>query len=420
MAETTLRVRLRAAITLTIAALFLIGGWTLRNKLAADRRGEWVPARRGDLVNGVQVNGTLAAVDSDSIGPPQINDTWQFKIRMMAPEGSDVKKGAPVLGFDTTDLEKRLEEKSAEGEQARKEIEKKRADLILRREDEKLKLAEAEARLRKSGLKLQAPPVLSGVKERKEIELEYALAKYETEAVRARLEALEHAAAAEIRLLESKQQAAAAIVRQAQDAIARMTVVASRSGTIIYATSSSRSGGEKKKVGDSCWRSERVIEIPDLMRMKAKGDVDEVDAGRVAVGQRVTFRLDAHPDEEFAGTIVSAARTVQQQPLTRDPLKVLHVEIRIDRTDPAKMRPGMRFQGTVELGRTRNALLIPRKAVFLSARGPIAWRRGLVSVEERPLRLGQLNATSVEVLGGLSPGDRVLVARDGSQDVPKT
>jgi hypothetical protein len=162
---------------------------------------------------------------------------------------------------------------------------------------------------------------------------------------------------------------------------------------------------------------ERVIEIPDLARMMAKGEVDEADAGKIAVGQRVVFNLDAHPDEEFAGTIREAGRTVQQQQGTKDPIKVLKVDIVLDRTDPAKMRPGMRFHGTVELARAKSALLIPRSAVFVTGSGPVAYRRGAFSVTAVPLKLGRENEKTVEVVSGLSASDRVLVPKvaDGKE-----
>ena len=169
----------RFASPIAAVALFFFGGWTLHNKLAADRQGEWVNVSRGDLVTGVEVTGVLAAVETDALGPPQIPDVWDFKISMLAPEGADVKKGRPVLGFDTTELQRKLDENRAVAEQAKKEIEKKHADVALRREDDRLQLAEAEARARKSALKLEAPADIIGVKERKEVELENALAKRE-------------------------------------------------------------------------------------------------------------------------------------------------------------------------------------------------------------------------------------------------
>jgi len=398
----------RAAIPLAIAVLFLAGGWTLRNKLAADRQGEWVRLKRGDLVTGVDVTGTLASAQAGTFGPPPLDDVWDFKISMMAPEGSEVKRGEPILGFDTSELRKRLDEKSAESEQARKEIEKRQADLRLRREDEKMNLADAEGRLRKSALKLETPSDIIGVKERQQVELDHALAQRECKQIGGRIADLERAAAAEIALLSSKQARAAEVVRETQDAIRQMTVLAPRDGTVVYRESWR---GEKKKIGDTCWRAERVIEIPDLKRMIANGDVDEVDAGKVTVGQRVTIRLDAHPDDEIPGTITKVARTLQLQSQVRDPLKILRVEIALDRSDPASMRPGMRFQGTIELARTKNALLIPREAVVAGAAGPKATRRNVFAVEEVALKVGRQNEKFVEVLGGVSDGDRVLVRK---------
>jgi RND family efflux transporter MFP subunit len=387
--------------------LFFFGGWTLRNKLAADRQGEWVSATQGDLVTGVEVTGVLASVQSDILGPPQIPDVWDFKISMLAPEGTDVKKGRPVLAFDTTNLQHRLDDNQAVADQARKEIEKQRANVAVQREDRKLDLAEAEARMRKSALKLEAPPDIIGVKERKEVELEYQLAKREVDSIKSRLASFERAAAAAIKLQESKQHNAESIVERSQDAIRQMTVLAPRDGTVVYIADQR---GEKRKVGDTMWKGLRAIEIPDLRSMKANGEVDEADAGKIAIGQRVTLRLDAHPDDEFHGTIVDASRTVQQQTGTKNPVKVLRVEIKLDRTDP-KMRPGMRFQGSVELARSRKAVLIPREAVFMSEHGPIAYRRGLFSVDTIPLKLGRENDQSVEVQSGLRAGDRVLVEK---------
>ncbi len=411
-----LLLRPRVAVPLAVVIVFFGAGLSLRNKLAADRQGQWIRPTRGDLVTGVDVTGTLSAVDSDSFGPPPLPDVWDFKISMMAPEGSDVKKGRPVLGFDTTELQHRLEEKSAEADQAAKEIERKRADLALRTKDERLKLAEHEATLRKTSLKLERPGEIVNINERKQVEIDYKLAQRQVQATRARIASLETAASAEILLLESKQKQAAAIVASTQDSIRRMTILAPRDGTVVYPMNFR---GEKKKVGDTCWRMEKAVEIPDLNRMIARGDVDEVDAGRIAAGQRVSFRLDAHPDEVFHGTISTAGRSVQQKQGTRDPLKILRVEIALDRTDPAKMRPGMRFKGTVELSRARSTLLVPRAAVFVSDAGPVAYRRSLFSVAPVPLTLGRENEESIEVVKGLSAGDRILLASGSEKEQEK-
>src|SRR5687768_9290357 len=216
--------RKRYAIPLVAVILFLLVGWAFRNKLAADRQGEWVRASRGDLVTGFEVTGTLAAINSDTLGPPPLPDVWEFKISMLAPEGAEVKRGQPVLGFDTTELQRRLDEKSAEAEEARKQIEKERSDLALQTKGERMQLAEAEARLGKAALKLEAPADVQAETSRQTIQIEHDIAKREVAAIRERIQALERAATARIALLVSKQQQATNIVNRTQSAIAQMHV----------------------------------------------------------------------------------------------------------------------------------------------------------------------------------------------------
>ena len=136
-----MRKHARIIIPAALMALFLLGGWTLRNKLAADRQGDWVRATRGDLVTGFEVIGTLASSASESLGPPPVDDMWNFKISRLAREGSEVKKGQPVLAFDTTELQRLFEQKSAEADESRKQIEKERNDLSLQSKDERLRLS---------------------------------------------------------------------------------------------------------------------------------------------------------------------------------------------------------------------------------------------------------------------------------------
>ncbi|MGH9457043.1 MAG: efflux RND transporter periplasmic adaptor subunit [Thermoanaerobaculia bacterium] len=403
------RLLVAAAILAVLSA-----GWIAQSRLLASREGEWVTVDRGDLVMGVEVAGILESTDSSRLGPPPFPDMHNFRISMMAPEGKEVKAGEPVLAFDATEQQKTLQEKTAERDSARKEIEKARADLAIRREQEELALAQADAQLRKAELKLQAPEELQGANERRQIELDRDLAKREIEHRRQRLASFDAAAAREIALLREKEARADMIVRRAQEKIEKMRVRAPRDGTVVYITSWR---DEKKKVGDSVWRMENVIEIPDLRSMMAKGEVDEADAGKVRMNQRASIRLDAHPDQEFHGSVSSIGRTVERQS-PRTPLKILRVDIGLDKTDLEKMRPGMRFRGRLETGRAKDVVLIPHEAVFTTAEGPIAVRRTLSGRERVRLELGRRNDERIEVISGLAPGDRVLLrkAEDESEE----
>ena len=167
------------------------------------------------------------------------------------------------------------------------------------------------------------------------------------------------------------------------------------------------------------------MEIPDLSRIRAKGEVDESDAGKVAVKQRVRLRLDSHPDDEFLGTVVEIGRSVQlqqqatmpgpQQQVSRNPVKVLKIRIDLDRIDPSKMRPGMRFQGSVETARVAGIVAIPVDAIFLEQGMLFAYKRSMLSSVRTPLQIGRRNRKMVEVTSGLKPGDRVLIRKEGEK-----
>jgi HlyD family secretion protein len=356
-------------------------------------------------VLGVEVTGTLSAVDSAVLGPPQIGDLWDFKIAFLAPEGAEVRRGQPVVGFDSSELETKLQERMAERDAAEKELEKRLTNREISRGEDEMRLAEAKAKQRRSALKVDVPPELVAAKELAQARADLGLSNREISYLESRIKLQEGQSQAEVGALRDKRDRAAARVREAQAAIEKMRVAAPRAGTVIY-VSDPRRGRDKKKVGDSIWRGDKVVEIPDLKKLQADGQVDEADAGRIAVGQRVTLRLDAHPDVIYTGTVRNLHGTVQSRG-QNDPVKVVGLDIALARTDPQRMRPGMRFSGTVEIERAPGVLVVPAEAVFNRPDGPVVYRRtrwGFAAVHPA---LGRRNARWVEIRSGLSAGDRV-------------
>src|SRR5688572_24336309 len=84
-----------------------------------------VRVQKDELVLTAEVDGELAAVRTTDIGPPVVREMWEFKIAFMAAESATVKKGQPLLGFDASPLQRQLEEKRAEYDEAAKKIERK-------------------------------------------------------------------------------------------------------------------------------------------------------------------------------------------------------------------------------------------------------------------------------------------------------
>ena len=367
-------------------------------------------AERTELKLGVEVSGTLQAVKTSTIGPPQIPRVYRFKISMMAPEGKEVHTGEPVLAFDTSELTLKLQRRSAEVESARKEIEKKEIDNSRQEQDDRLALAEAEARLRRAKLKASGPPGVSKGIEEKRARLDLELAEIEVRELKKRIAATRRAGSAELASLKTRLDRAGAGAQQIREAIGRMTLTAPRDGIVTYVTDWRN---EKKKVGDTVWVRSTVLEIPDLSLMKADGQVEEALAGHIRENQHVSFHLDAHPDLEFSGKIASISRSVQEKSW-RTPAKIIKVEISLDSTDPDKMRPGMRFRGLIETRRLKDVLSVPINVVFSTTEGPVAYRRRLLRLESTPLSLGPRNSERVVILEGLQEGDRISRTRPDS------
>lgn len=398
----------KRVVIIAVAALLAI--WFLRSTVQSGNAAPaaWVEVERRDFVFTVELEGTLSAVRSHQLGPPATRGVWEYKIAHMAPEGEEVGAGTPVLSFDASQLERRLVELQAAFESAREELEKKTLSRELRQRDDELRLAEAHGKLEKARLKLDRPEGLTAANETRTLELDRELAGREITYIEERRRFLDEADATELLVLREERDRSRARVQELETAIGRMSLEAPRGGTIVYVTNRS---GEKKRVGDTVWRREKVLAIPDLSEMAAEGRVEESDSGRIAEGQRVELRLDAYPEVTFTGTVRKIGKTVL--PRTRNsPIRVVHVHVELDETDVTRMRPDMRFRGQVEIERAPNTLQIPLAAVHREGSRAIVYRGTWHGTQKVDVDLGRSNDAYVEVLAGLGEGDRVAVTME--------
>ena len=120
----------------------------------------------------VTVTGELRSANSRFFGPPAIPDMWNYTISYMAPDGSEVGAGTPVLRFDAQERDKR----NAQNEK-QKELEKQ---VILAREqiaELNLRVEEARAALDKAKLKADIPAELLASRDYQENQLLLELAQ---------------------------------------------------------------------------------------------------------------------------------------------------------------------------------------------------------------------------------------------------
>jgi HlyD family secretion protein len=385
--------------------LLVLGALAFARSLASRSGGEVVEVTREDLVLSVEIEGTLRAVDSYPLGPPGLRDVWNYRISFLAPEGEDVAAGTPVVSFDASELEKRLVELRAASDTADKEIETKELDVLVRRRADELRLAETTARLEKTRLQLERPSELSAARATKELELDRELAEREAAYLHERRKALDEADGTDLQNLIQQRERARARVQELEENIARMTLLAPRAGTVVHVPDRA---GEQKRVGDSVWRQEKVLAVPDLQLMYADGSVDESDAGKIEIGQKVEIRLDAYPEVPFTGRVAAMGKTIQTLSWN-SPLRGLKVEVALDETDTTRMRPDMRFRGRIEIERVEKAVLVPLRAIQRLDGRPTVWRVGRLGEAPVPVALGRGNEEKVEALEGLAEGDRLRV-----------
>ncbi|AXQ95931.1 efflux RND transporter periplasmic adaptor subunit [Cereibacter sphaeroides] len=110
----------------------------------------------------------------------------------------------------------------------------------------------------------------------------------------------------------------------------------------------------------------------DLNRMELRVDIDEADIGRVRMGNRATFRVDAFPARSFKAEIVQ----VRYAPETTEGVVTYKAILSVDNSDRL-LRPGMTATATITVADVAEALLVPNAALrFVPPAAPSAGGQG--------------------------------------------
>src|SRR6185436_615255 len=125
----------------------------------------------------------IAAAGSLDLGPPMVPDMWDYKIAFLADEGTSVKTGQPVVRFDPGALQRQLDEKQAEFEEASQKISRGQLETSDKSRDLDLQLAEAKSRLQKAQTKADILDQLRSRIEAQQAALELSLAEKEVESL---------------------------------------------------------------------------------------------------------------------------------------------------------------------------------------------------------------------------------------------
>jgi HlyD family secretion protein len=270
-----------------------------------------VPVTRGDVVETINATGTLEPLNTVQVGA-EVSGSIQA---LYADFNSIVRRGDLLARLDPMLLDSQVEQAQATVVRSEAEV-------------ERLQVSLADA-----GNKLQRTRALAD----KRIA---AVADLETAEVTWRM-AETQVRSAEAQLLQSRAALNQAVVNRAKTAIASPI-----DGIIV-----SRNVDVGQTVAANMQAPTLFLIAADLTQMRVNASVDESDIGRIQAGQRVRFRVDAFPSEEFAGTVaqVRLSPTVEQNVVTYQTIiDVPNLEL--------KLRPGMTANVTVEITRRDNVL----------------------------------------------------------------
>jgi membrane fusion protein (multidrug efflux system) len=221
---------------------------------------------------------------------------------------------------------------------------------------------------------------------------------------------------------EARDKRAAASVAALEATIRKKTIRAPFDGRIAI---------REVEVGQVVSTGTPVASLQSVDPIQAEFSMPQQALADLVIGQHVVLRTDVFPGARWEGSVT--AINTEVDPATRQ----VRVRATLPNTDE-RLRPGMFGGVDVVAGAPRSVLAIPAPAVLFapygdsvfvveSSKGPKdiedAAKRPLVA-RQKFIRLGERRGDLVEVVSGLSPGDRVVDSgafklRNGSTVVVK-
>jgi len=151
-----------------------------------------------------------------------------------------------------------------------------------------------------------------------------------------------------------------------------------------------------------------VMVIVNIDPLRVRLRVPEKMAAWVKTGQEVTVSVEAHPDSTFKGKITRINPSVDQQ------TRAFEVEALID-NHQALLKPGFFVKATIPSSALVEALLVPQEALlYLYGVYKVFVIEGN-TLKEKEVKIGERYGDEVEIVEGLTPGERVALAAKGQE-----
>lgn len=202
-------------------------------------------------------------------------------------------------------------------------------------------------------------------------------------------------------------------VQRAQTNLGYATITSPIDGTVI-----SKSVEEGQTVAASFNTPELFTIAKDLTNMQVVANVDEADIGNVKEGDRVTFTVDAYPDDTFEGTV----KQVRLEATTTNNVVTYEVVISAP-NDDLKLKPGLTANVTIYTQERSGVLAVANKALrFTPTKETVGkdmkivdckgknkvWTLNGNTLTAHPVTIGQSDGINTEITKGLKQGDKIV------------
>ncbi|MDP2982440.1 MAG: efflux RND transporter periplasmic adaptor subunit [Candidatus Latescibacter sp.] len=392
------RVWIAAAV---VGFLFMCAFYSLSNPPQQDQK-RWAVAKRGSLSVDLVESGEIRAIISFDVKVPMI---WgDLQIVKMVDDGTIVKAGDFVAQIDPTPMVTRLKEVYESLETAQLELKALDADQETRAFQLETDLKSSElskelADLKKGMLKFESSLIQN------QAELGYQKQMLVLDEVQTRMKNQKIIdVASRSRVLMNVQQSQEWKDRIEQR-IKELTLTAPIGGMVVYTEVGGRGVPRRKiQVGDKPWPSQILASIPDPSKMETVIRVNEVDATKILVGDKVEITLDAFEKTVFHGDVTRVSKLADKKNW-RAQIKDFEVGIKIKETD-SSLKPGMTTQARIVLDEFPNVLYIPVGTVYEDKGKPVVFKK---KNPKKPVQveLGKRNDRFVVVRQGLQTGDEI-------------
>jgi HlyD family secretion protein len=305
-------------------------------------------------------SGLLEAKSSIPVTPPQVGDARSFKLIRMVDEGTQVAEGDFLLEFDGADFSTRLRtaQTSFQTQQERYQQNRSRFDSQVR--DNKLNLDQARSDLSNLETKLQQQAELDSALTVAITKIQKDMADAKVKMLEKKITYMDESARLDMQLARSTEVHNKKQMEDLLDTMDSLIVRAPVDGVVIYKRDYNN---EPPALGSNQTPMNTVLEIPDLSTMRVKVLVDEIDAGKVRIGQRARVIVPALQGMTFDGKVIELSAILKQASMDRAQ-KIAEARVELETgQDLSLLRPGMSANVQIQVGIIYNALVIPLSAI---------------------------------------------------------